>query len=578
MFEQFTDRARRVTVLAEHAAVDRQQGYIGTEHLLLAMLADGDGVAATVLHELGVSQAAVCRVLEKVSPHGDDASTERRNFTQNMKQVLVCTVEEAAQFGHAYVGTEHLLLGLVRHGNGAGCLALVELGVGRDAVRSATLRRLRELGIPGGTATTSNDEPTYERLLRDVRANTPKRAEVGVLELLREISRNDMDEEPQAVFEWLGIDEDFFDTSIDVFQDALDEPSESVVKVVERAKDLWDRPDPDLLQIVHAAVMPPAPALRRALWLLGVLPAEVAADAAAAEADRQGTEKTEAAVLAVTTLNLVVSLVVTVLVVRSAASSGWWKLLLVGPSWSGYPGYGPLVGAMVAGALALFVSPFAAVLHLLGVGGEVVQARAEEQEALPLSGARLSVRCWRHHVQRRYARLGERGAGMARMHLRRRNIWHDLARTLRFRRVEREVAAYWGLAVHDLSHAALGAASRARDHARRARDPFVAGRHVLLAIAQTDRRCSELLAEYGATRPALAAVVEDRNRKPASGGKPRFNPEMNAVVRRAAEAAKRRRAEVTCGALLVSLLDDPDARDVLVSLDVDIEAVRSALA
>src|SRR5207253_482430 len=125
---------------------------------------------------------------------------ERRPFTRELKETLIGALEEAVELGHDYIATEHLLLGLVRH-NSLGWKALAELGVGREAVRSAVLLRLREMGLLGDA--TSTDELLHERLLREARINTPKGSEVGVLELLREMVRTEIDSEPREVFEAL---------------------------------------------------------------------------------------------------------------------------------------------------------------------------------------------------------------------------------------------------------------------------------------------------------------------------------------------------------------------------------------
>jgi ATP-dependent Clp protease ATP-binding subunit ClpC len=137
VFERFTDRARRVLTLAQEEARAFNHGFIGTEHILLGLIEEGDGLGARALRSLGVSSEAVRgRVKEIV---GESASTRGGSppFTPRSKRVLELALREALQLNHSYIGTEHILLGLVREGNGVAATVLADIGVDLGRVRQA---------------------------------------------------------------------------------------------------------------------------------------------------------------------------------------------------------------------------------------------------------------------------------------------------------------------------------------------------------------------------------------------------------------------------------------------------------
>jgi hypothetical protein len=148
MFERFTDRARRVVVLAQEEARFLDHNYIGTEHILLGLIHEGEGVAARALESLGVSLEAVRAEVTEIIGRGAEAPTGNIPFTPRSKKVLELSLREALELGHNYIGTEHILLGLLREGQGVGAQVLVKLGAGRDQVRQVVIQLLS--GYAGG--------------------------------------------------------------------------------------------------------------------------------------------------------------------------------------------------------------------------------------------------------------------------------------------------------------------------------------------------------------------------------------------------------------------------------------------
>ncbi len=153
MHDKFTERVRKVMYLAREEAARLQHDYIGTEHLLLGVIREGEGIAATVLNNLGLDLDAIRQAVESmVSSTGGTLTIGEIPFTPRAKRVLELSVDEARQLGHNYVGTEHLLLGLIREGEGVAARVLLELGVDRKKVREETLKLL------GGTPSVSQPE------------------------------------------------------------------------------------------------------------------------------------------------------------------------------------------------------------------------------------------------------------------------------------------------------------------------------------------------------------------------------------------------------------------------------------
>jgi ATP-dependent Clp protease ATP-binding subunit ClpA len=139
MFERFTDRARRVVVLAQEEARLLNHNYVGTEHLLLGLIHEGQGVAAKALESLGISLEAVRAQVEEIIGQGQQAPTGHIPFTPRAKKVLELSLREAKQLGHNYIGTEHILLGLIREGEGVAAHVLVELGADLSRARGQVI-------------------------------------------------------------------------------------------------------------------------------------------------------------------------------------------------------------------------------------------------------------------------------------------------------------------------------------------------------------------------------------------------------------------------------------------------------
>jgi ATP-dependent Clp protease ATP-binding subunit ClpA len=155
MFERFTDRARRVVVLAQEEARMLNHNYIGTEHILLGLIHEGEGVAAKALESLGISLEAVRQQVEEIIGQGQQAPSGHIPFTPRAKKVLELSLREALQLGHNYIGTEHILLGLIREGEGVAAQVLVRLGADLNRVRQQVIQLVQgEMGedvlAPGG--------------------------------------------------------------------------------------------------------------------------------------------------------------------------------------------------------------------------------------------------------------------------------------------------------------------------------------------------------------------------------------------------------------------------------------------
>jgi ATP-dependent Clp protease ATP-binding subunit ClpC len=148
VFERFTDRARRVVVLAQEEARLLNHNYIGTEHILLGLIHEGEGVAAKALESLGISLEAVRAQVEEIIGHGGAAPSGHIPFTPRAKKVLELSLREALQLGHNYIGTEHILLGLIREGEGVAAQVLVKLGADLSRVRQQVIQLLS--GYSGG--------------------------------------------------------------------------------------------------------------------------------------------------------------------------------------------------------------------------------------------------------------------------------------------------------------------------------------------------------------------------------------------------------------------------------------------
>ena len=148
MFERFTDRARKVMELAHHEAQKYRHGYIGTEHLLLGLIAEGEGVAAQALLSLGISLESVRQQVESAMGQGQ-SQDEKLVLTPRVKNVIELSAQQAQQLGHNYVGTEHLLLGLIAEGEGIAAQVLTSLGADMNTVGQRVVELLGGFAMSG---------------------------------------------------------------------------------------------------------------------------------------------------------------------------------------------------------------------------------------------------------------------------------------------------------------------------------------------------------------------------------------------------------------------------------------------
>ncbi len=171
MFERFTDRARRVVVLAQEEARLLNHNYIGTEHILLGLIHEGEGVAAKALESLGISLEAVRNQVEEIIGQGGSSPSGHIPFTPRAKKVLELSLREALQLGHNYIGTEHILLGLIREGEGVAAQVLVKLGADLSRVRQQVIQLLsgysggKEGATAGAGASGSQETPAGSMVL-----------------------------------------------------------------------------------------------------------------------------------------------------------------------------------------------------------------------------------------------------------------------------------------------------------------------------------------------------------------------------------------------------------------------------
>jgi len=169
MFERFTDRARRVVVLAQEEARMLNHNYIGTEHILLGLIHEGEGVAAKALESLGISLDAVRQQVEEIIGQGQQAPSGHIPFTPRAKKVLELSLREALQLGHNYIGTEHILLGLIREGDGVAAQVLVKLGADLNRVRQQVIQLLHgyQGKEPTAAGTTAGESAPSTSLVLD---------------------------------------------------------------------------------------------------------------------------------------------------------------------------------------------------------------------------------------------------------------------------------------------------------------------------------------------------------------------------------------------------------------------------
>ncbi len=172
-FDKFTARARKVITLAQEEAVRFNHNYIGTEHLLLGLLREGEGVAAKVLVEMGVELNRVRSAVEFIIGRGDRMIVGEIGLTPRAEKVIELAVDEARRLGHHYIGTEHLLLGLLREGEGVAAKVLDSFGVNLEKVRTQTIQVLSQSGGTPGQTIQSLSQSSTTHEWRNVPAGTP---------------------------------------------------------------------------------------------------------------------------------------------------------------------------------------------------------------------------------------------------------------------------------------------------------------------------------------------------------------------------------------------------------------------
>jgi ATP-dependent Clp protease ATP-binding subunit ClpC len=175
MFERFTDRARRVVVLAQEEARMLNHNYIGTEHILLGLIHEGEGVAAKALDSLNINLDAVRSQVEEIIGQGQAAPTGHIPFTPRAKKVLELSLREALQLGHNYIGTEHILLGLIREGEGVAAQVLQKLGADLNRVRQTVIQLLsgytgkgEQVAAGGGSESAGQGSAVLDQFCRNL--------------------------------------------------------------------------------------------------------------------------------------------------------------------------------------------------------------------------------------------------------------------------------------------------------------------------------------------------------------------------------------------------------------------------
>jgi ATP-dependent Clp protease ATP-binding subunit ClpA len=189
LFERFTERSRQVVVLAQDEARALKHNYIGTEHLLLGLLREDKGLAARVLESLDITVEEVRAQVERVVGRGDEPLTGQIPFTPRAKKVLELALREALVLGHNYIGTEHILLGIIRENEGVAARILLDFNADPEKVRDAVIRIVSE---PSG----SSKEPSRRELLERIRAQKETAIAAGQME--RAAQLRDEEERLQA--------------------------------------------------------------------------------------------------------------------------------------------------------------------------------------------------------------------------------------------------------------------------------------------------------------------------------------------------------------------------------------------
>jgi ATP-dependent Clp protease ATP-binding subunit ClpA len=206
MFERFTDRARRVVVLAEEEARMLHHNYIGTEHILLGLIGEGEGVAAKALESLGISLDVVRQQIEEIIGQGQQALPDSIPFTPRAKKVFELSLRESLQLGHQYVGTEHILLALIREGDGVAAQVLVKLGADLNRVRQQVGQLLHGYqGKEPASAGTGEGFQLGQRASARPQEDAPTRVEL-------------LDRRLAAIERWVGLRPDLDDLDQEIAQ------------------------------------------------------------------------------------------------------------------------------------------------------------------------------------------------------------------------------------------------------------------------------------------------------------------------------------------------------------------------
>jgi ATP-dependent Clp protease ATP-binding subunit ClpC len=229
MFERFTDRARRAMALAQEEAQRHHSG-VGTEHLLLGLIQEGEGVAAKALEALGISLESVSQQVQEIIGPAKPPPSGHSRFSPRARQVLKLSLREALQLGHHYIGTEHLLLGLMREGEGVAAQVLVKLGADLGGVRQQVIQLLQ--GYQG------QEEPEAGRT-----APRPGGARPGQPGMLAEILRgvDSIDSRLSAMEQSVGAGPEVSDLDEQIAQAGRDKESAASAEDYERAAQLRDR-------------------------------------------------------------------------------------------------------------------------------------------------------------------------------------------------------------------------------------------------------------------------------------------------------------------------------------------------
>ena len=190
MFERFTDRARRAVVLAQEEARLLKHSYIGTEHVLFGLIRDDQGVAAKALESLDICLESVRDQVEEIVGPGVTAPSGHIPFTPRAKKAVELSFREALQLGHSYIGTEHLLLGLLREGEGVAAQVLVEMGADLARMREQVIAVLEAQGEASTSARShkperTQNDPTVRRSRVNVSSGGPLEATVGYCRAVR---------------------------------------------------------------------------------------------------------------------------------------------------------------------------------------------------------------------------------------------------------------------------------------------------------------------------------------------------------------------------------------------------------